>query len=937
MRAALTLGVTATWTFLFTDIEGSTRLLEHLGEAEYAAVLTEHHRLIRDALAANDGEEVGTQGDGFFAVFASPRACIAAVIEMQRALVGWGWPAGVVVRVRMGVHCGEASRTAAGLVGFDVHRAARIAAVAYGSQVVVSSTAAALVEGVLPAGASLRDLGLHRLKDLGRPEQIFQLQAEGLPRDFPPLRSLDNPALLNNLPAQLATFVGRERESAEVRHLVEGKRLVTLTGTGGAGKTRLGLQVAAELVDSSGDGVWFVELAPISDENAVARTVLDALRLAKGSDRSPLEIVVESLVSQRALIVLDNCEHVIGACAKVADAVLRGCPQVHLLATSREPLGIAGETIYRVPSLSLPDPDDDGEPTLESAERSDAVALFANRAWAQGVGFVLDSDSVPLVVRICRRLDGLPLAIELAASRVRALSLASIDDRLDQRFRLLTSGNRNALPRQQTLLATVAWSWSLLVALEQALLGRLSVFVDGFDFEAVEAVCGLDDTDVFEVTDLLASLVDKSLVAAEPLGGDVRYRLLETIRQFAAERLIEWGEAEVAAVRDAHCRHFLSVAERARPRLNGPDQANCLLQLDAEQGNLKAAIEHAAGAPEEIEGTERVLRFGAALGRYWTTRNRREEAIGVLIRVLERPEAQTDPALRGSALVTAAMAGRAVDITLAERLALEAVEIARKVDEDSLFVDAGMAACSVFYFAGMPEKGLSFGEDAVERARLTGDDTLLGPSIMFLLLCSDVVHPERTDDLITEALACAERAGDENLARILHNNAGVHRLRQGDLPSARFHLLRAMDASTSTGPIDAIPLINLGWVLHREGDASGAAGWFQQALRDSRRSGDANSVAYATLGLACLASDAGEWRRSAILHGFSDAIMNRTGEPWQDPEGSYRQRSLDVVRTHLGDTAFDQGRADGNALDLGDAEKLAVTQPGQGQPAGGSD
>jgi predicted ATPase/class 3 adenylate cyclase len=919
--------VTATWTFLFTDIEGSTGLLERLGEAKYAAVLTEHHRLIRDALAANGGEDVATQGDGFFAVFGSPLSCVTAVIEMQRALVEWRWPAGVEVRVRMGVHCGEASRTTAGLVGFDVHRAARIAAVACGGQVVISSTAAALVEGVLPAGASLRDLGLHRLKDLGRPEQIFQLQAEGLPRDFPPLRSLDSPAMLNNLPAQLATFVGRERELAEVRHLVQGKRLVTLTGAGGVGKTRLGLQVAAELVEPFGDGVWFVELAPVSDEDAVALTVLDALRLAKRPDRSPLETLVESLVSHRALIFLDNCEHLIGACAKVADAVLRSCPQVHLLATSREPLGIAGETIYRVPSLSLPRPDDDGELTVESAKAFDAVALFADRAGAQGVGFVLDSDSAPLVVRICRRLDGLPLAIELAASRVRALSLVSIGDRLDQRFRLLTSGSRNVLPRQQTLLATVAWSWSLLVALEQALLRRLSVFVDGFDLEAVEAVCGLGDVDLFEVTDLLASLVDKSLVVAELVGGGVRYRLLDTIRQFAGERLVERGEAEVAAVRDAHCRHFLSVAESTRPRMNGPDQANCLLQLDAEQGNLRAAIEYAVAVPEVAAGTERVLRFGAALGRYWMTRNRREEAIGVLIRVLERPEARVDPALRGSALVTAAMAGRAVDIALAERLALESVEIARNVDEDHLFVDAGMAACSIFYFAGMPEKGLAFGEDAVERARLTGDDTVLGPSIMFLLLCSDMVYPERTDGLITEALACAERAGDENLARILHNNAGVHRLRQGDLVSARAHLLRALEANTSTGPIDAIPLINLGWVLHRESDASGAAGWFQQALRDSRRSGDTNGVAYAALGLACLASDAGDWRRSAILHGFSDAIMERTGEPWQDPEDSYRQHSLDVARTHLGDAAFDQGRAKGIALNLGDAEKLAFDTP----------
>jgi tetratricopeptide (TPR) repeat protein len=403
----------------------------------------------------------------------------------------------------------------------------------------------------------------------------------------------------------------------------------------------------------------------------------------------------------------------------------------------------------------------------------------------------------------------------------------------------------------------------------------------------------------------------------------VRYRLLETIREFAAERLIESGAEEVIAVRDAHCRHFLSVAEDARPRMEGADQANCLVQLDAEQGNVRAAIEYAATAHDVAEGTERVLRFGAALVRYWTARNRREEAIGTLYRVLDRPEARRDPALRSSALVTAAMTARTVDLTLARRLAEEAIEIAREIDEDRLLVDAGIAACSVFYFLGMLERGLAYGEDAVERARHTGDDTLLGASLAFLLLCSDGVHPERSDELMTEAVACVDRTGDQILASVLHNNAGVFRLRQGDFAAARGHLLRAMDANAATGEFDATHLVNLGWVCHREGDVPGAFAWFQQALRHSRRSGDTVNVAYAALGLACLASDSGEWRRSATLHGFADALMNRRREPWQDPEDSYRQQSLEAVHAHLGD-AFDEASAEGNGLDLREGEALAL-------------
>ena len=502
-----------TFTFLFVDIEGSTALLRRLRESLYAQVLADHRSLIRSGLSAHGGREVDTQGDGLFAVFSSPSACLAAVIDMQKALETHAWPGQEHVRVRMGIHTGEASKTATGLVGLDVHRAARVAAVGYGGQVLLSEAAATLVRDWIPAEAALKDLGVHRLKDLGRPEHIFQLQVPGLQAEFPPLRSLGNPALLNNLPAQLSTFIGRDRELSEVRALAESSRMVTLTGAGGCGKTRLSLQVAAEMLDGAGDGVWLVELAAVSDPDAVPSAISGALGIAPRGGGAALQVLLDALAPQDILIVLDNCEHLIDACAKTADALLRRCPRVHLVATSREPLGITGETIYRVPSLSLPA--SDGSVASES---SDAVALFVDRARAQGTGLTVDEETLPVIVSVCRRLDGLPLAIELAAARLRSLSLNGLHDRLDQRFRLLTGGSRTALARQQTLRATVDWSHSLLNGAEQMLLRRLSVFAETFDLDAAEAVCGFGDIAAFDVAELLGALVDKSLVVAEPAG-----------------------------------------------------------------------------------------------------------------------------------------------------------------------------------------------------------------------------------------------------------------------------------------------------------------------------------------------------------------------------------------------------------------------------------
>jgi predicted ATPase/class 3 adenylate cyclase len=907
-----------TFTFLFTDIEGSTALLRRLGEGLYTQLLADHHSLIRTGLAAHDGKEVDTQGDAFFAVFSSPRACIAAVLEMQQALEAHAWPARAHVRVRIGVHTGEAARTATGLVGLDVHRAARVAAVGYGGQVLLSETAAALVRDALPPGAALTDLGVHRLKDMGRPERIFQLQAAGLQAEFPPLRSLGSPALPTNLPAHLATFIGRDREISEVRALMESSRLVTLTGTGGCGKTRLSIQLAAGLLDGSGDGVWLVELAALFDDDAVAPAICQALRIASQPSRPVLDTLLDALAPQDVLIVLDNCEHLIGACAKTADAILRRCPRVHLVATSREPLGIGGETIYRVLPLSLPGPGELGSPAAES---SDAVALFVERARAQGVDLPVGEQTGPLVVSICRRLDGLPLAIELAAARLPSLSLSGLANRLDQSFRLLTGGSRTALARQQTLWATIEWSYSLLHGVEQLLLRRLSVFAESFDLDAAEAVCGFGDIEAFDVTDLLGSLVDKSLVVAEPAGDTLRYRLLETIRQFAAERLADTGDDQAAAVEAAHCAHYLSAAETAAPHLTGPRQGNWLARLDADQANLRRAAEHAARDPD---GTEQVLRLGTALQRYWITRFRDEEALALLLPALDRPEAQANPELFATALLTAGITARYVDLAAALRLGEQAVELARQLDAGRLLIESLAEFSATCHHAGEPERGLVPGREAVERARQVGDDVLLGVSLAGYLLCRAFIDPAPPGPLLTEAIACTQRSGDHLFAYFLNNNAGVHALRAGDIPAARAYLQEAAQAQRAIGGANSQLTINTGWVLRQDNDSDGARSSFEAVLRVSRRNGDRFGIAYANLGLACLAADAGNWHRAALLHGVAQAFLEPTGQPWQELEARYRRDSLDQVRAHLGQEQFERAHAKGMALSFDDALDLGV-------------
>ncbi len=602
---------TGTVTFLFTDIEGSTALLQHLGDQRYGEVLAAHHQLLRTAFQTCGGQEMDNQGDAFLIVFRHAQDAVKAAVAAQRTICAHAWPEGAPVRVRMGLHTGEPLLASTGYVGLDVHRAARIMAAGYGGQVLLSRATSQFIEHDLPEHVALRDLGEHRLKDLARPEHIFQLVIPDLQEEFPPLKTLD--VISNNLPIQLTSFIGREREIEDVKSLLSRSRLVTLIGAGGAGKTRLALQAAADLIDLFPKGVWLVELAPISDPALILQAVASTFEVREVAGHSLLDMLRDYLQPKSLLLVLDNCEHVVAAAAHLASDLLRACPNLKILATSREVLGIAGETTYRVPSLSRPDPR--RLQSLEELTQCESVQLFVERGIHSQPRFALTDANAKAVAHICDQLDGIPLAIELAAARVKVLTADQIAARLDDRFRLLTGGSRTNLPRHQTLRAAMDWSHDLLSQEERTLLRRLSVFAGGFTLEAVEAVCIGAGLEVTRVLDLVVNLVDKSLVMAEGLNGETRYHLLETIRQYSLERLQEAGE--VAAVHGRHLDWYLGLAEQAEPELQGPDQFGWLERLEMEHDNLRAALEWARS---QEGGAEAGLRLAGALHRFWAMR-----------------------------------------------------------------------------------------------------------------------------------------------------------------------------------------------------------------------------------------------------------------------------------------------------------------------------
>jgi predicted ATPase/DNA-binding XRE family transcriptional regulator len=729
-------------------------------------------------------------------------------------------------------------------------------------------------------------------------------------------RGKAGPTPRDNLPPELTVFIGRDTEAADVRALAESCRLVTLAGPGGAGKTRLALHVAAGQLGVPGDGVWLVELALVSRDDDVGAAVAGSLGIPLQLGRPALDVLADALAPQDVIIVLDNCEHIVSNCAKVADTLLRRCPKLRLIATSREPLSIAGETVYRVPSLSLPSADDD---SVAAAQSSDAVRLLAERAGAQGVSIPLTDDTVPLVASVCRRLDGMPLAIELAAARLRSMSVRELSDRLDQRFQLLTGGSRTALPRQQTLQAAIGWSYSLLSAAEQTLLRRLSVFAGPFDLRAAETVCGFGEIAAGQVASLLGSLVDKSLVVADTDEQIARYRLLETIRLFAAELLADADGEDEGRAGDAHCAHYLAIVEEADAHMVGSDQGYWFARLDADYTNVRSAVRHAASNPA---GTTQLLRFGIALWRYWTVRPGTDEAGALLVSALRRPEAEADPVLFASALTATSLFTIFSDPQTSLQFAQRGVALARTLDDEELLIHSLAMLCFASYFGGEPARARESAAEAVERARQLGDDVLLGLSLYTFLLASE----STSKPLYAEAIACTERSGDLRINAYLHNEAGLAALESGDIATAKAHLEAGIRAAAAIGDLHLAMSANLGLVHRVERDIDGARSVLEEVLRAGRRIGSIRATAFAVLGLACLAADLAEWRRAAMLHGVAQAMRDQTGLLWEPFDARYRQQSLALIGAALGPEQLQLAYDEGLALSYDAAIELALSE-----------
>ena len=859
-------------TFLFTDIEGSTRLWEEEPERMRLA-LAKHDALARGAVGRNRGTVVKMAGDGVHAAFDDPLDALSATLELQRAVADPEATGGVALRIRCGLHAGIDERRDNDFYGRAVNRAARIVSAAHGGQTLLSEAVSLLLRERLPVGVSLRDLGPVRLRDLARPERIYQVVHPELRADFPPLRSLE--ATPNNLPQPVTSFIGRERELTEITESLGNTRLLTLIGVGGIGKTRLSLQVAAEMLDAFPDGVWFVELAPLADAQRVPQAVASVLGVKEEAGRPVIEALEKHVKDRQLLLVLDNCEHLVHACAELAKQLLESAPRLKILASSREHLHVAGETTYPVPALAVPDPA--FVTALAALTRYESVCLFVDRAAAAQPAFQATNRNAPAISEICRRLDGIPLAIELAAARVRALSVENIAARLDDRFRLLTSGNRTALPRQQTLRALIDWSYDLLDEHERAVLRRLAVFVGGWTLEAAEAVTAGGDVHHHEVLDLLTHLVEKSLVAMEPTAG--RYRLLDTVREYAQERLEESADGDAA--RDRHLAFYLAFAEKARPELVGSEQGVWLARLDLEQENLLSAHAWCGRA----RGGESGLKLASSLRRYWMIRG----LLGL---------------------------GHQVTVEALARAGVQERTIARC---EALF-DAGQLSGWMGRYADAQK----YLEESLTIARQLGDRRMVAMALQPLGMATGGQGNRTTArGYLEEAVSLAREIGSKrDLAAAINGLAQLYRA-DGELDAAEplYHSVLALAREMGDRESIAIALLNLAMVSISRGVDDRVQGVLREVHAVVEEIGSkplGQSTLEVCAGLAALRD---ECKRAARFFGAVEAQTERTGIHRDPTDEAFLAPLIARARESLGTAAF--AAAEGTGRVLGYEEAMA--------------
>ena len=865
-----------TVTFLFTDIEGSTKLArEHPETWEIARA--RHHAILRSAIQLHNGYIFQIIGDAFCAAFHIADAALRAAAKSQMGLHSENW-GDTPIKVRMGIHTGKAEIQSDGeYQGYlAMSRVQRLMASGHGGQVLISAATQELLLEDLPEAVSSRDLGEHRLKDLIRPEHIYQLVVPGLPVEFPPLKTLD--LYRHNLPIQRTSFIGREKELEQIKQAIRGHRLVTLTGSGGAGKTRLSLQVAADLLDQFPDGIWFVELSAITNPELIPKTILSAFGVMEQQGRTVLQQLTDYLREKQLLLVLDNCEHLIEACAKLTDDLLGHSHSLKILATSREALGVTGEASWHVPSLSLPDVQH--LPALEQLTQYESVQLFIERATLAQPNFMVKNDNAAFLAQICSRLDGIPLAIELAASRVKVLSIDQIAARLDNRFHLLTGGARTALPRQQTLRATIDWSYDLLSTQEKAVLRRLAVFSGGWTLEAAEQVCAKKESD-WDALELITRLVEKSLINMYESFGATRYRMLETTRQYALEKLMEAGEDQTA--HSQHFAYFLQLAQDAESHLIGPDQVQWLNRLEREHDNFRSALTWSMQSGKY----EEALQMAGALGLFLLKHSHFSEGRKWLGNILKSHPHASDQAKLKAWRWAGFMAFWQTDLVESRRIYTQSLELEQALEDQWGIAFSLHMLANVAPIEGDVKTARELHKKSIA---ICHEINALWVMALSQFSLGDIEHNQ----------------GNFALAEELSNEALKHFRQLGE----KFFMGRVLS--------------NLGYIMCAKEDFFTAKNIFLEALHLMKELGDRDGQTMILIGLAGIFQNEGKQIMSARLQGVVIAMEREIGVELSlmPMEKVLFDATAKALKESMGTQAYQKELETGMALTLDEAVSL---------------
>jgi len=887
-------------TFLFTDIEGSTKLSQQFPDMLPAA-LEIHHSIMTRAIESYNGFIFQIVGDAFHCAFENPTDAFKAAVEIQFNLENEKWDE-VVIRIRSGMHSGRAEWNGKNYMGYiTLARTARVMSAAYGGQILVSNDAYEIHKENFDKekDTSFRDLGERRLKDVIQPIRLFQIVAKGLRLDFPPLITLD--ARPNNLPTQLTNFIGREKEMKHARELLKDNRLLTIAGTGGAGKTRFSLQIGADSIDEFDDGVWLIELAALSDPFLLPQAILDSLVIKEEPGKTPEQTLTDYLKDKEILTILDNCEHLIDACAVMTENLLLKCPKLKIIATSREALNCAGEQTYRIPPLTQPEPNSTDTP--EQLSQYESVRLFIERALAVNPKFRVTNENAPALAEVCSRLDGIPLAIELAAARISVLPVEKIYERLNDRFKLLTKGKRTSLPRQQTLRALIDWSYDLLSEKEKILWSRLSVFSGGWTLEAAEKVCSDAVTHMNEILDLLSKLTEKSVIVYDDTKN--RYRILESIKQYGIEKLIDGNDIFLR-----HLNYFLELSEKAKPELYGENSRLWMDKIDADHKNFISAIEWSV----RNENLEKGMNTAAALGRFWNLTGQYSTGIRLIEIILESAGTLGKSSKVNVLNWIGSFKSSQGDYEQAKKYYEEILSIRKETGDKSGIAGSMHNLGNVALSQGDYEQAKKYYEESLAIYKEIGDKRGIASPILSLgNIALNQGEYEKAKEYYEESLVIKKEIGNKDGISRAINNLGNVEYYKGDYEQAKKYYKESLHICREIGSKNGIAALvsNLGSVASNQGDYELAKKYYEESLEIRKEIGSKNGIAESIKNLGNVAYDQGNYKQAKKLFEESLAIYKEIG---------YKIGMADSVN-YLGNAAYKLGDFEKAIKLLSSAEK----------------